>query len=590
MKEVSTTFEQATIANRGSNLSKSLGPARVSSSSKAIFVGEAGNWKLKWKDVQKFEIDNNCIFLETEEKTVELVNADTKTWCRFRESVQKRWGRLQGGGNNAEDEFDYDARVKAVVTAPKKPRATRSYGTKASRHKRILQSALANSKIAWSDDEEDTKETPPPTQDDEEPQEEESQLMPDVAPRAASDDEATVVMSDTDSPPPQKRVKRTKLRFNKKVIDADSEDEGLFDDAPMTTNATNRLVTPRPVFDEDDEEEENEPVDELKNQGKVSDFFKTKPVTDFFKPKLATTSPTTTTVTSKPSPKIQTTSPILAHTPLKSDNKSWLEGSPTRSIPFKSPFKTMMSPTRSISRHFMPPRNLNANRDSIEDSEEEGEGSHKKLRLNRRKFANCSSYGRSKADSVLESAVSSPRTSPFALQIRSSAVKHSPAVVETPAVESPAALPTKWKGLRNLGNTCYLNSSLQLFYTVTEFCSRLVGHGGDLSKSLTAVAKKLQETASSSVSPRQLKQAVDAVTDRFSGYEQRDAHEFLSDLIDRVHDELEETEKGDDKENKEPHEAAVAEKKEKTAPPLTDEFFRMNVQVCLRCDSCGYER
>jgi hypothetical protein len=99
-----------------------------------------------------------------------------------------------------------------------------------------------------------------------------------------------------------------------------------------------------------------------------------------------------------------------------------------------------------------------------------------------------------------------------------------------------------------------------------------VGIGGDISKSLTAVAKVLQETASLAVSPREVKQAVDAVTDRFSGYEQRDAHEFLSDLIDRVHDELEETEKGDEKENKEPNEAAVAEKNEKTAPPPTDEF------------------
>ena len=99
-----------------------------------------------------------------------------------------------------------------------------------------------------------------------------------------------------------------------------------------------------------------------------------------------------------------------------------------------------------------------------------------------------------------------------------------------------------------------------------------MGIGGDISKSLTAVAKVLQETASLAVSPREVKQAVDAVTDRFSGYEQRDAHEFLSDLIDRVHDELEETEKGDEKENKEPNEAAVAEKNEKTAPPPTDEF------------------
>ena len=79
--------------------------------------------------------------------------------------------------------------------------------------------------------------------------------------------------------------------------------------------------------------------------------------------------------------------------------------------------------------------------------------------------------------------------------------------------------------------------------------------------------------------PSIVKKAIDAVTDKFEGYQQRDAHEFLSDLVDRVHDELEEEQK----------EKGI-ETTDTTPPFPTDEYFRMNVQVCLTCDSCGYAR
>jgi ubiquitin C-terminal hydrolase len=82
-----------------------------------------------------------------------------------------------------------------------------------------------------------------------------------------------------------------------------------------------------------------------------------------------------------------------------------------------------------------------------------------------------------------------------------------------------------------------------------------------------------------SANPSAIKKAIDAVTDKFQGYQQRDAHEFLSDLVDRVHDELEDElkEKG-------------VESTDNLPPFPTDEYFRMNVQVCLTCDSCGYAR
>jgi uncharacterized UBP type Zn finger protein len=119
-----------------------------------------------------------------------------------------------------------------------------------------------------------------------------------------------------------------------------------------------------------------------------------------------------------------------------------------------------------------------------------------------------------------------------------------------------------------------------MLFTVPTFVSSLAGKGKDLSKSLVSVSNDVKDTSAiRAANPSIVKMAIDAVTDKFQGYQQRDAHEFLSDLVDRVHDELEEEQK---------------EKGIETTDTIplfpTDEYFRMNVQVCLTCDSCGYAR
>ena len=63
-------------------------------------------------------------------------------------------------------------------------------------------------------------------------------------------------------------------------------------------------------------------------------------------------------------------------------------------------------------------------------------------------------------------------------------------------------------------------------------------------------------------------------------YEQRDAHEFLSDLVDFLHDELTDSSKLTS--------TTTAKRNQEDLP--TDEYFQLNVRVRLKCDSCGHCR
>ena len=237
-------------------------------------------------------------------------------------------------------------------------------------------------------------------------------------------------------------------------------------------------------------------------------------------------------------------------------------------------------------------------------------------------------------------------------------------------------------GIQNLGNTCYLSASLQTLFSIPQFIAdlyktydsqSLTGKKMPLTKALLEVAtaigvlseedaKDIDPEAARQIwlnkmagNPVALKKQMDVLTDKFAGYEQRecqgllfsvckgcnlissillrlpgDAHEFLSDLVDYLHDELaaplmppaEETasaqtteastttkageggrtsrleNKDPNEEGKEKEDKGTAAKTETSATEVqhdhgvlpTDEFFHLNVRVCLTCDSCGYSR
>ncbi len=144
-----------------------------------------------------------------------------------------------------------------------------------------------------------------------------------------------------------------------------------------------------------------------------------------------------------------------------------------------------------------------------------------------------------------------------------------------PQVEEMAVSTQKWRGLRNDGNSCYVNSSLQQLFSVPNFMQALSKRqeGHELTASLFQLYENLLQNGNSRcASAKPVKRVVDKLTNRFHGYQQRDAHEFLGEVMDQIHEEL----------------SKDSESKSKQDP--TDDFFRWNVQVCLQCKSCGYSR
>ena len=103
-------------------------------------------------------------------------------------------------------------------------------------------------------------------------------------------------------------------------------------------------------------------------------------------------------------------------------------------------------------------------------------------------------------------------------------------------------------GFKNLGNTCYMNATLSALLAIRPFVrdltspalsERLTRHLPDtlsVYRALLGLVHDLEGGGTSA--PRLLKQAIAQRSKQFAGHEQQDAHEFLSDCLDLLHDEL----------------------------------------------------
>ncbi|PSN54291.1 Ubiquitin carboxyl-terminal hydrolase 3 [Blattella germanica] len=127
---------------------------------------------------------------------------------------------------------------------------------------------------------------------------------------------------------------------------------------------------------------------------------------------------------------------------------------------------------------------------------------------------------------------------------------------------SPKSREKKVVGLRNLGNTCFMNAVLQSLSNIEEFCyyfkqlpslentksngrkvyqSRSLREMNDalMAEELRKILISLTQGGSKgAISPESLFLVIWKIVPRFRGYQQQDAHEFLRYMLDRLHTEL----------------------------------------------------
>ncbi|KAL9064844.1 MAG: hypothetical protein Q9157_007685 [Trypethelium eluteriae] len=169
-------------------------------------------------------------------------------------------------------------------------------------------------------------------------------------------------------------------------------------------------------------------------------------------------------------------------------------------------------------------------------------------------------------------------------------------------------------GLVNLGNTCYMNSALQcvrsieelsMYFLAEKFKEELnvnnpLGHRGEIAKTYSAFVHSIYGESASAFTPRTLKSTIGRCQPLFSGYGQQDSQEFLSFLLDAIHEDLNrihkkpymENPESDDKTVNDPEAVkALGEKFRENHHARNDSVvmdlfsgFYKNTMVCPECD------
>ncbi|MGH0122355.1 UNVERIFIED_CONTAM: hypothetical protein FKN15_007955 [Acipenser sinensis] len=158
------------------------------------------------------------------------------------------------------------------------------------------------------------------------------------------------------------------------------------------------------------------------------------------------------------------------------------------------------------------------------------------------------------------------------------------------------------QGFSNLGNTCYMNAILQSLFCLQSFSNDLLKQGipwkrvpqnALLRRFTHLLAKKdLHSPEDKKDLLKKVKSAISTTAERFSGYMQNDAHEFLSQCLDQLKEDVEKVNKSWKNEMQPREDIQVGRPSEDiatsriyTCPVVANMEFE--VQHNIVCKACG---
>jgi hypothetical protein len=608
-------FQEVSITSKkGTRPPKTLQDCPVSFWEKKFFIGPSSNYAVKWTDAAEIEFTGGsdgiykCFsFEDVKESRVFRCLFPTSPAGdsrAFRSYIKKKYGKR--GQTNQHSSSASSPRPRKEPTRFRKPR--QNYG----KNRRSAPSKRDNWYM-FDDDAGDDKDILPSNKSNvsgtvlQKPGEDEPLLQDEE-----SADEAINNSADgtEDAETPQAKLRKRK-RLRKSVsaqMDSDTDDEDFAPLVEMTTPGQNhRVVSPA-----DNPLAVDLPEPATKDYKPISDFFQKTVGKKDDKEKAESNKTDDISAPKTPADKGERTTLKKTFVSASNHGKGRI-ASPPRSQQQPDDWVTPRQGVKdAISPQYSPTRARDPVRDSPPSSGRRAPLTVKKKMYGSRyawdSFERHSSEDErknpefmssldesSRPDTSTESAPPFverafernkvlPRSNPYTPNKR--------AVLSCPDDEAENDGP--YNGLSNMGNTCYLNASLQMLYTLKGFIPAIDGKGGgELVKSVVSTAQRVLDISKKPglLNARPVKLAMDKISDKFRGFQQRDAHEFLGDLIDNIHEELVE---GQKKLNADDMKSPTENERDETdqgVPELPiDEYFRCDIEVCLKCNTCGYTR